>query len=108
MECNSLMGSDEGVIDVTTSSATWDKFLVITKLCWKMVEALLSDPGQPLSRSPGEPCSKLLRSEDTFFLALALLLTLSGACNTGGGREGLVEILPYPLGMFTIEKKKTN
>ena len=102
------MGSDEGVIDVTTSSATWDKFLVITKLCWKMVEALLSDPGQPLSRSPGEPCSKLLRSEDTFFLALALLLTLSGACNTGGGREGLVEILPYPLGMFTIEKKKTN
>ena len=28
MECNSLMGSDEGVIDVTTSSATWDKFLV--------------------------------------------------------------------------------
>ena len=88
-----------------------------------MVEALLSDPGQPLSKSPGDPCSKLLRSEDTFFLALASLFDeffwlsnrksadfssdrKSGACNTGGGREGLVEILPYPLGMFTMERKK--
>ena len=65
-----------------------------------MVEGLLSEPGQPLSKSPGDPCSKLLRSEEPVFLAL--LLTISGGCKTGS--VGLVEILPYPLGMLAVIK----